>query len=591
MAATSSALVVASLAACNFLIDTDSAQCSTDGDCSARFPDSARLVCRAGTCTADGVVDAGDAGPAVDAAPECVSNKECMDRELAKSGKPAICAKGPTPKCQPLELSGVCLSRVLPLDAEADLNDDNVVILGGFAPVKNNPLADPTIRSYGLALKEIHDYGGLPNGPNGKRRPVVMALCGSEVELAERGVDHLVKDLKVPALLARFSPIDMPKYVTNVAVPNGVFTVNPNDTPPSLKYQDVKRLAWHLLGTPEDLALTYAPLVKRMEKEARTRWSIAAGDPIKVALVTSTFPREKSIADTIKEGPIDPSPDAATPRNREAGAVSFNGKYTAENQADLNFAFEQFDSTELGGKPDYGGIVSRLAAFHPDIVIAATTAAELDSIVKPLEDLIDPDSGTGARHPLWALSVANAHSPNLLQYLFDKKVSRSTYTRFVGVQYAGSVDPAPRTAWLNRMLALYGADAGVDSTAYEATENPYDAVYWATFGLYAAGPGATLTGGAMAEGARKLLRGPRVFPGDPEVLRQAFAAMQLGDVTFIGALGERDIDPGTGTQFGYGAMYCYRQDGIATKVDYDQLRYNRQTRTLDGSTLCPFAVP
>jgi hypothetical protein len=576
------AALLASLVACRLLVDSNSAQCASDGDCAGLFP-GAGLACLGSTCVerASGA-DAGDGGPS------CTSNAECMDLEAKASGGAAICVTG---RCQPIRVEGVCLPQLLPFAKTGRspleyLRDDNVVVLGGFVPVKTgNPFEDPYVRAHNLALLELNANGGIPDGPKGALRPIVMVLCGAEPDLVDRGASHLIDDLKAPAVVANWiSAADLPRFVAK-AFAAGTFTMNPNDTTATLTIQDVKSLAWHLLGSAEDVALTYRPLVEMVEKYVRSRKG-GTTDPIKVALVANRYPTNQEIANTIQYGPVVASGDGGTGAAL-ARAVTFNGQSTAANATggDPKFLFVAYDSPGLGGKPDYDAISSKVSAFDPDVVLAVT-GDEIDRVVTKVETAMAAKDGGATNLPVWVLSVSNARPQPLRAYLEGpaNELPEAKRQRFVGVQYAGSSRRSVRDEWFQRMETEYGADLA-DSTSFRATENFYDAIYWLGYGLFAAGPGADPTGNSFKLGIRRLLSGAEVFPGLESRRVAAYQTIRLGgnEATFIGALGPRDITPSTGAQFGQGAVYCYELDASKINVKYDTYRYNKQTGKLDKS--------
>jgi hypothetical protein len=535
----------------------------------------ADLACVNSSCveltSSDGaVVD--DTG--ADGGAQCSTNAECIDRA---SGAPAICDRV-SHTCARVDMNGVCLPQILPSTAE--LRNDNVALFAAFVPVVGAaPLAQPIALSYALALKEIQKAGGLPGGTGGPRRPVAMVLCGSEPDIVEQGVRHVVQDLHVPGLVSLFSQADMARFVQDITVPAGIFTVNPDVTTEALKYTDVKQLVWHMLGTPEDVALAYRPLMTRSEKYALTRRGDAG--PIKVALVSTTSSTDTSIASVIRQGPIIRSGDAGGSRDLSK-AIAFNGGKSADANG-ANFKFVQLPAVELGGQPNFAQTVDELAAFRPDVVIAIT-AEEVNSLALPLEQKLRTDAPTKPL-PVWLLSPRNARKSAVLAYLASDQleVSNDKRKRFLGIQYAGAAEAAEKNAWLERMKLEYPA---ADPASYSASENYYDAVYWLAYGLYAAGPGAATNGTSLKEGIRKLLTGPRVHPGSTDSIAEAFRLMSIEETMFTGALGPPDIDKEYGAWRSVGSVYCYTPSGSSVAPKYDVLRYDRNTGALGGTFDC-----
>ena len=573
---------------CSILIDTNTAQCASDGDCEARFP-SRGLVCLGASCLPK--TPEAEAG-----APPTCTNAQCMDEEAKATGGSAICVAG---KCQPLKLvrkidgTLICLDEVLPLDANTALRNDDVLVIGGFVPLQvAAPLADRHALAYRLALDELRNFGGLDIGKAGAKRPVVMAICASDVNLVEDGLAHLTQDLKVPAIVARFDDEKAPYLVNQYAVKNDVFTMNPNPAPYALVEQEsVGGLAWHLLGGTEDVALSYAPLVTMLENVVRTKKGLSPTDDVKVALLATNFALDETIAETIQRGPQTRG-DSGIVRD-VSKAIHFNaGKSAEENLAAGAFLRVPLMTLQQNPPPSESAYAASAAAareqlriYRPDIVIAVTST-ELKDIVEPLEKALFADAGPTA-FPHWALSVQNAAIPGVLAHVKDlqSQGATETYQRFVGIQYAGSTRKDVRDAWLGRMDTLY-APQGVDQATYAATENSYDAIYWLAYGLFkGTPPGQPANGTAVANGVRKLLiGGTEVFPGGTREITDALRALrEQPNVRFVGALGPRDIDPRTGaTVFGSGSVYCYQrpQAGTLVTIKYDALRYDAAKGTL-----------
>lgn len=552
-------LGLTSLAACTLLLNTQTEQCASDADCKAYGAD---LTCVASSCVAKTVSDATpQTDGATDAGPECTTNEECVARFF---GEPVVCSK-PAHRCVELKLPDTC-SYVIGAD---DVKNDNVVVFGAFLPLQGAaPLSQPLALAYQLALEELRKAGGLPGGTGAPRRPLAAVLCDSDPARVELGVKHLVNTVQAPAMIALFSQTDMTRFVQDYTVPNGVFTLNPQDTTEALKNADVNRLVWHLLGTPQDVARAYRPLIARMETYVRKRPGNETR-PLRVALVTSKSPTEEAIEVVVRHS---------------TNGIVVNGGSASENEANGTLLRISISSLDFEPGATFGPAVTQLANYRPDIVILLT-GSESGPIVKALEPLLGADGGAAAL-PVYALSIRNAREASFLEYLGSNVNEPTTAKRqrFFGIQYAGAAEPTPKTEFLARMRDAYPQ---VDPASYAATENFYDSVYWLAYGLYAAGPGAPSTGDSFKEGVRKLLAGPRVSPGAVSEISDAFLAISTSGagVTFVGALGPPDIDPARGTWRSVGAVYCYPKSG-PIKPAYDVLRYNATTKALDGDFTC-----
>jgi hypothetical protein len=511
---------------------------------------------------------AGDAGATPvegEGEPACTSNADCID---ANSGNAAFCVSG---TCVNLDRVH-CLSQVSP--TSIDIRSDDVALIAAFIPLHNSsPLAAPNALAFNLALEELAKADGIPGE---KRRQVAMIWCGSEDDLVEEAKRHVAEDLRVPAVIAGFDELGLEAWLEDYAVKSQIFTLNPGVASDALKIKNTERLLWNLLGTPEDVALAYRPLLIRTENYLRNGRPDAPDAPVKVALLSTDTATEQSVAEVLQNGPID-----HTTGQKDLGkALEFNGLSTAANENNGDFVFIQVDALENGGTPNYSSIQEQLADFRPDVVIALTR----DEIVKIVEDYEGPNSGIDPTlRPTWLLSYRNARAQGLLAYfLTDFEQKRE---RFLGVQYGGASKPEQREAWLARMKAKY---PNVPQSSYSAVENFYDAVYWLAYGLAAAGPGAPTTGESIREGVRTLLAGPSIYAGPVDRITGAFHLISLEpETTYEGALGPPDISEKFGTWNSVGGVYCYVQnDDGSIAPRYDVLRYNGSTGELDGVLDC-----
>lgn len=545
------AVGLGSIVACTLLVDRRTEQCASDADCLSL---GQNLTCVQSSCVAP--LPKSD-GPAA----ECATNAECIDRFF---GEPAICNKT-TFRCLELKKADIC-PFVVPPD---ELKNDNVVLFGAFMPTKaQGPLTQPIALAYQLALTELNEAGGLP-GNGGPRRPLAAIFCDSDPQRSEAGIRHLVETVGVGALLALFPQDAMTRYIQDITVPAGVFTLNPGETTEALKNRNVERLVWHLLGTPEDIAVAYKPLLTRTEAYVRSRLG-GTTQPLNVAVVTTKSLQEESIDSVIRS---------------DAAGIVVNGVSAQVNETNghlLRLSITSFDSDP---KATFGVAVDTLAKFKPDIVVLLT-AGEIGTIVPNLEKKLAESDGGVATLPVYVMSTRNARVSGVLAYLATDEYEPSTAKRkrFLGIQYAGAAEAEQKTEFLKRMKDEWPPE--IDPVSYAATENFYDAVYWLAFGLYAAGPAAPATGNSFQEGVRKLLSGPRIYPGAVATLADSFLALTTaGSATFVGALGPPDIDSAKGTWRSVGGVYCY-PPGATVMPAYDQLRYVRDTKTLVGDFGC-----
>jgi hypothetical protein len=384
-------------------------------------------------------------------------------------------------------------------------------------------------------------------------------------------------------VIAGFDDNGLIDWLEHPEVKGKIFTLNPGVATDELKTKNTGQLLWNLLGTPEDVALAYRPLLVRIEDYVRNRRASARDAPVKVALLSTRTDTEQSVAEVLQNGPFDHE-SGGGPERDSSKALVFNGLSTDDNAENGDFLYISFDATENETGPDYYEIQRQLTDFRPDVVIALTRE-EVATIVDNYEG---PNSGIDpAERPIWLLSYRNARARGLLEYLgtdFGEKQKR-----FLGVQYAGASDPAQRSAWLKRMNAKYYPE--ISESTYSAVENFYDAVYWLAYGFASAGPGAPATGQSIGDGVRNLLEGPAIYAGPRATITGAFNLINtVSETTYVGALGPPDIALKWGIWNSVGGVYCYVDDKGSIAPRYDVLRYDRATLELEGTFDC-FVTP
>lgn len=568
-------------AACSLFIDLSVDQCETTADCTGRSGGQA-LVCKAGTCEA--VVAIGqDGGPDAETRP-CTTNAEC-NGDAASFARPYICDR-----TSGSSTAGQCIPLLAPDDScafvypQQEATAEGAVYFAAFMPIRDQagPNATPLALTYQLALDELAAAGGIPGGANGVRRSLVALFCDSTPDVAPNAVRHLTKTLHVPAVIPLFSQTDMTKFVQDDFVPNGVFVLNPQDTTETLKAINTNNLVWHLLGDPSVAARAYKPLVARTEAYVKARSQFGSPSTLKLAIVATNSPSEKSIADVM--------------RNDAKDGIVFNGKTPADN-GDATFKYIELPSAELNGvdPTKYAAQIADLKAWGPNVIVLLTSSLEVDPFLLGYEAAA-LDAGAAA-DVMWLLGPRNASTPALLDFIKNNlgvdvpgKTFESRQVRMLGIQYAGDPDKLVSNSQYNQYMDRFkAAHPEMSPVDYASKENYYDAIYWLAYGLTSAGFGAPSDGSSFGAGVRKLLSGPDIFPGSAKNIGEAILAItsSFGGTTFQGAMGTPDFNLQTGAANSVGAVYCYAKDtsGLA-KPTYDSLRYDPTTGEFSGDLSC-----
>ncbi len=497
----------------------------------------------------------GGAGGAPDSG-ECRTNADCA---ALGAGAPYLCRPSDH-ACVPL-LSEAC---TLAYDAE-NAKDPNAVFFGAFAPLSNvRPGDNSIIWAHRLALQELNgdSIGGIPGGPGGARRPLVMVVCNSAEASVAPAFQHLIEELEVPAILATVRSGDLREQYDKYRARN-VFYLSPIAVSSVIANEEDGGRIWNLLGQPSDFAPTYKALLERAEAYVRAERSLDADTPLKVALIGSEDALDYELANAVTPGlAVNGKPASADPKH-----------------------FMRFD---VPAKPNYVEEAAKVGEFQPDIVIstasekfsaAGALQAQLEADWESYFEVIDPP------RPFYILSPYNAGNlapiEGRLEDWLDAHEDEEDQRRYVGISIASAPDSSLQNTYAVRLASAFGEDAISD------TANYYDAVYYLAYAIFAAKQPSALDGTALAAGMQRLLSGPSFNVG-PSDTNAAFAALGKNGATIRleSTLGPPGLDPVTGVRPVVGSVFCFRRSGNNVTPQFDQLRYDRTKHTLEGELGC-----
>lgn len=492
-----------------------------------------------------------EAGPdAEQDAGSCVTHAECIAAALEN---PARCVKN---RCVAVK-KDLCNQQVIP--DPALLKREDTVLVAAFMN-GTNPQGTGAGRALTLALEEIEAAGGILGKT---QRHLAVLICDADRANAEAAVKHVVEELQLPAIIGGFGNVSLAQVVADDTVKARVFTINPSFTTDFLKYSATDGFVWGLLGTGEDVALAYRPVLEELKQEK------SLGE-MKVALVATNGSLDEKMADVLQLGPLIRTGAGG---NDPTKALDINGK--TPEQDPVHFRRFRIDSLELKSLAEVQtGIVpvrDELVAFGPDVIIALT-GPELDLFLTDVDGRLlqnNADGGGDAagpkKGPYWILGPSNgelvrgAGTKSALGSYVDPDAGGvdSRRARMIGVQFAGALETKERDLFRERMNAK-NLDA---STLGLAHENFYDAVYWLAYGIAAAGVNPEINGDAFKLGVTKLFKGtPDIHPGEPGKVVHAYEninVLKKDGTRYVGALGPPDINESTGTWNSVGATYCY----------------------------------
>lgn len=510
---------------------------------------------------------------AVDAGRPCTTHAECVGGSAGRS----LCAAN---QCVDVNTQ-LCLPHIRPFNDILKMADGvPVIVVAAFMRFgAESPLQSGAGLAYDLALQEIEGAGGIRGL---KPYRLAMLICDSDPAKVEQSINHVVTELKVPAILAAFGSGQLADLVPKNVAEAGVFTMNPSFTTDVLNFTPTNGLVWSLLGTAEDVALAYRPLFQELKAQKFQDPNI----DLKVTLVATLGSLDKPMADVVELGTRIRAADAGSGFD-SSKAIDMAGLAPKDSPSFARIDIDSIETTTDQTKAIEAK--QKLIDSNPDVIIALT-ANELDGFVAQVDDALVAKNPGNTKKPYWILGPSNGatviagNKTALGVYLSpdDPDVSAARRRRFFGVQYAGALVTTERDLWETRMIRKY-QDA---ATGALASENFYDAIYWLAYGIAAAGPNADLGGKAFSDGVRKLVGGTtKVVPGEGDTIRRSFQDINLLDpVTFEGALGPPDINVAAGTWNSVGSVYCYFPQGKDAVPSYDQRRYSA---SIDGGLSNP----
>lgn len=477
----------------------------------------------------------------------CTSNAECV---RLSNDDPA--------RCRPSDHTCVRLKNEACPIVVGDAASPNAIYFGAFATLDPAaPEENSIIWAHALALDELSgdNQVGLPDGPKGVSRPLVMVVCDNTDDTVEPGVRHLVEDLEVPAMIATLKPGDLRRAYETYP---DVFYLSPvSVTAPVAAEKDDGHI-WNLLGQPSDLAPTYVELLKLSEANVRHTHGIADGTDVKVALVTTKDAFDSELADVL------------TP------VLRFNGKSVLDNG-------DNFKGFTIGDKPDFTDLAAEISAFGPDIIVSA--ASEQLLMTNGLEQTLHGDWEINTFPdklplPFYILSPYNAGNLSELAGRISERLERAPTVadqeRYVGVSIAAAANKTLQNAYAIRLGSQF-------KNAIKDTAHFYDAVYYLAYAMYGANQPTGLTGSGIAQGMQRLLKGATLNIG-PGWITDTFEALSAEGATLhvASTLGPPDFDATTGVRPVDGSVFCFKRQNNTASSLIDVLRYDRDAKALTG---------
>jgi hypothetical protein len=398
------------------------------------------------------------------------------------------------------------------------------------------------------------------NRSYGRTYPFALVAC-DETHGTERGVRHLVEDVRVPAIIGFSNGAELLRLAGSTLGPRGVLVIAPFTTSPLLRnlprLPDSPRMVYR---TTYDSAQTARALAASIpvvfEPELRGFGIVDRDHPLRVALVRQSATRLSAFASMF------------------FSALRFNDKSALDNGADYREL--TYDETAPNSPTaGYAAVRDALLAFAPHVVVYVGGDPMSEGVVVATEQ-----AWTLAKHrPRWL--AIGAVTPSVLRFVGKDPARRH---RFFGISEVTNAPP-------NARFVLHYNEVFDDKIARAGGPNSsYDAFYVLAYATYALNDGAAVTGRALADAIRHLVPPGRPVDVGPAQIFEAFSALRAGEnIDLNGATGSLDFDFDTGDAPVDQALLCISvdADGRAVGSMESGVIHDAREQKLRGALHCP----
>lgn len=472
----------------------------------------------------------------------CTTNADCVDEgnALGAGGEGAdvsICVKS----------SGTC-AKVQSVDCDhvtGDVTDDRAIIVGTLFATKGQQGTLNTQRqqSAQLAVEEINAVGGVPT-PSGNPRKIALVSCDVGTNLV-RASEHLVKDLKVAAIIGPNTSQDTIDVSTKVSVAGGTLLLSPSAVASAITGLVDNDLTW--LMVPTDVQR--APLMVDQINELETTLKAArAVSTIKLSIIF----QDDALGQGTRQGL-----DQLVINNKSLGDPINLGK---------NVQVDGYD----GKVKDQSQLVAKHVAFAPDIIVLAGTAEAIPNLFVPIEQ-----RWAASNRPYYVL-IDPVKGPDLLAAVAGNDDLRRR-VRGTGVTSGPLSTPVNNSFKINYQVAYPGMTAAASGMGPS-----YDAAYAIAY-AYAASRESMPTGTSIAKGLRKLAGGTTQIDVGRQGATTAFKELSTGNsIDAMGTFGPLAWDANGAIMGGTIEMWCIGAPSGTPAYQTSGLFYDVATQQKSG---------
>ncbi len=472
-------------------------QCSSDADCQGQ-PQLSGLSCdtQYGLCVSRQAA----------LADGCESTSACIERN---GGRPALCRFPGSPCVQ--------IATADCPDVAGDWQRPDVLLLGSIGPHTmlnwdGSASAVDHVRrlvdSINLGLEEWQRE--VPEGLFNSGRPLAMVHCNSNGEpaVAQRAMEHLVRDIQVPAVLA-LTDIEAAAVVDRAVQARAALVHVESHGPDPVVPLFEDGLVWRMLPPFEEQAPMVAWRIRDLEPRIRAARGLGPEVPLRVAAWADQGPAFDLFLERLRQ------------------LAGFGGGELAPGAGsylELRNVDPRYDSQ------DPRDSVAQVIDFAPDILVVAMA----DHFTSYSLRLLEAQWPVSLPRPHYVATLLN-QEPELLAPVVggdDDLLARlSGVSPFVDSEQARTLE-----GFRARYRARYGAEPG-------RTQTGYDALYALGLATYSAEAGARLEGINIARHFERLQSGT-VIPVDPSAVSVAKLFLSAQEsIDLQGASSKLDWNP------------------------------------------------
>jgi ABC-type branched-subunit amino acid transport system substrate-binding protein len=486
----------------------------------------------------------------------CTTNVECTEQAtLAAANDPANADAGSGSTKVPaicLQPDGHCVTLTSEdcTTVTGDYENDKAIVIGSlFATIGTTATQNvPRQQSAMLAIEEINAAGGIPTSTAGSARPLVMVSCNTSVDLS-RAANHLVNDIKVPAIVGPNTSQDTLDVSNNVTIKAGVVVMSPSAVAASISDLIDNDLTWLMIPSDNQRAQLMIKNINDLEGTLKAQRGLTN---IKLSIIYRS--------DALGVG-----------TQTSMNSLTINGAHLADpvnaGSPAGNVHIDPYDVKAT----DYSPILTKELAFAPDIVVLAGTAESVTKVLTPLEQ----GWTAGANRPYYYL-IDPSKGPELLAAVAGNSDLRSR------VRGTGTKPGADSVTVASTFSIDYMTRYGSSPTA-SGTGPSYDAAYAIAYAL-AATKDLPVTGANIATGLRKLAGGSETIATGTQNLLAAFQDLASGqNINGVGTYCPLDWDDNGSVKGGTIEMWCIGTSGATTVFQSSGLTFDIKTQAYAGS--------